>query len=169
MCTRVNKCTCVTASYDQVLWRGKNSQGILLISSLILNEKTPKILFSCTDWEIHYYQPFCLYLWMYVANIFKKLFITFSEFLHLFLAEGSDKTGSVRPSVLPSVLLSRHFLGIVSLVFSEIWHGARNSYEVVHDRAGFYPLAVARSTPWNTVCPSLPPDIFLGVFLELNH
>ena len=40
-------------------------------------------------------------------------------------------------SVRPSVLLSRHFLGIVSLVFSEIWHGARNSYEVVRDRAGF--------------------------------
>ena len=40
-------------------------------------------------------------------------------------------------SVRPSVLLSRHFLGIVSLVFSEIWHGARNSYEVVRDRARF--------------------------------
>ena len=26
---------------------------------------------------------------------------------------------------------------MVSLVFSEIWHGTRNSYEVVRDRAGF--------------------------------
>ena len=37
----------------------------------------------------------------------------------------------------PPILLLRHFLGIVSLVFSEMWHGARNSYEVVRDRAGF--------------------------------
>ena len=29
------------------------------------------------------------------------------------------------------------FLGIASLVFSEIWKVARNSYEVVHDRARF--------------------------------
>ena len=35
------------------------------------------------------------------------------------------------------MLLSGHFLGIVSLVFSKVWHGARNPYEVVHDRAGF--------------------------------
>ena len=33
--------------------------------------------------------------------------------------------------------MTRHFLGIVSLVFSEIWHGARNLYEVVRDRAIF--------------------------------
>ena len=38
-------------------------------------------------------------------------------------------------SVLPSVLLSRHFLGNVSLVFSKFWHGARNPCEVVSDRA----------------------------------
>ena len=51
------------------------------------------------------------------------------------------KIGSVRPYVLTSVLtfvlLSRHFLGIVSLDFPKIWHGARNSYEAVRDRAGF--------------------------------
>ena len=39
------------------------------------------------------------------------------------------------PPVTPSVLLSKHFLGVVSLVFSQIWHGARNSYKVVHNRA----------------------------------
>ena len=39
--------------------------------------------------------------------------------------------------MLPSVLQSRRFLGILSLVFSEFRHGARNPYEVVHDRAGF--------------------------------
>ena len=38
-------------------------------------------------------------------------------------------------SVDPSLLLSRHFLGTVSIVFSEIWHGARYSFEVVCDRA----------------------------------
>ena len=31
-----------------------------------------------------------------------------------------------------------HFLGIVSLVFSKFWHGARNPYEIVRDRAGFF-------------------------------
>ena len=35
------------------------------------------------------------------------------------------------------VYLSGCFLGIVSLVFSKFWHDARNSYEVVRDRAGF--------------------------------
>ena len=32
----------------------------------------------------------------------------------------------------------RHFLGIVSLVLSEIWHVARNLYEVVRDRDRFF-------------------------------
>ena len=37
-----------------------------------------------------------------------------------------------------SVFNSRHFLGIVSLVFPEIWHGARIPCEVVvRNRAGF--------------------------------
>ena len=38
-------------------------------------------------------------------------------------------------SVLPSFRLSGHFLGIVSVVFSKFWHGGRNPYEVVRDRA----------------------------------
>ena len=33
--------------------------------------------------------------------------------------------------------LSGHFLGIVSLVFSKFWYGARNPIEVVNDRVGF--------------------------------
>ena len=33
---------------------------------------------------------------------------------------------------------SEHFLGIVTLAFSEFWHGARNPYEVVCDRDGFF-------------------------------
>ena len=63
----------------------------------------------------------------------------------LAVAGRSYKIGSLHPaglpsffpSVLPSVLLSRHFLGIVSLVFSDIWHSARNPCEVVRDRARF--------------------------------
>ena len=62
----------------------------------------------------------------------------------LAVAGRSYKIGSLHPaglpsffpSVLPSVL-SRHFLGIVSLVFSDIWHSARNPCEVVRDRARF--------------------------------
>ena len=45
---------------------------------------------------------------------------------------------SVRLSALPSFLpLSGYFPRIVSLVFPKFWHGARYSYEVVRDRAGF--------------------------------
>ena len=44
---------------------------------------------------------------------------------------------SVRLSALPSFRLSGHFPRIVSLVFPKFWHGARYSYEVVRDRAGF--------------------------------
>ena len=40
-------------------------------------------------------------------------------------------------SVLPSFRLSWHFLGLVSLIFFKFWHGARNLYEVVHDKAKF--------------------------------
>ena len=43
----------------------------------------------------------------------------------------------VCPSALPSFRLLR-FLGIVSLVFSKFWYGARNPYEVVRDRARFF-------------------------------
>ena len=39
--------------------------------------------------------------------------------------------------MLPSILQSRHFFEIVSLVSSEFLLGARNPYEVVHDRARF--------------------------------
>ena len=50
--------------------------------------------------------------------------------------EWSYELGSVRPPVLPFIRLSGHFLGIVSLVFSKFWHGARNLYDV-RDRPGF--------------------------------
>ena len=41
-------------------------------------------------------------------------------------------------SILPLCCLSACFLGIGSLGFSEFWHGARNSYHVVCDRARFF-------------------------------
>ena len=47
--------------------------------------------------------------------------------------KGSCKMGSVCPSVLASVLHSRRFLEIVSLVISKFWHDARNPDEVVCD------------------------------------
>ena len=50
--------------------------------------------------------------------------------------EWSYELGSVRPPVLPFIRLSGHFLGIVSLVFSKFWHGARNLYDL-RDRPGF--------------------------------
>ena len=40
-------------------------------------------------------------------------------------------------SMHPSFLLSKSFLRILSLVFSKFWHGARNPYKAVHDRAIF--------------------------------
>ena len=40
-------------------------------------------------------------------------------------------------SFSPSFRLSGQFLGIVSLIFSKFWHGARIPCEVVHDSAGF--------------------------------
>ena len=48
----------------------------------------------------------------------------------LLVAERVQLCPSFRPSVLS---LSRHFLKIVSLVFSKFWHGARNPYEAVCD------------------------------------
>ena len=43
----------------------------------------------------------------------------------------------VCPSFRPSFCWSGSFLEIASLVFSKFWHGARNLYEVVPDKAGF--------------------------------
>ena len=50
-------------------------------------------------------------------------------------ARGSIKQGLlVLPSALPSVL-ALYWKRIIS--FSKLWHGDRNPYEVVRDRAGF--------------------------------
>ena len=63
---------------------------------------------------------------------------------------GSYEIGSVHPSVLPSVLLSRHFHGIVSLVFYEIRGGARIPCEIVHDsqifQENFFPKKLGKWT-----------------------
>ena len=52
---------------------------------------------------------------------------------------GGSRNGPIKQglSVLPSVLLSRRSLGILSLVISEFQHDARNPYEVVRGRARF--------------------------------
>ena len=44
----------------------------------------------------------------------------------------------VCPSFRPSFHLSGRFLGIVLLIFSKFWHGARIPCEVVRDRVGFF-------------------------------
>ena len=78
-------------------------------------------------------------------------------------------------SVRPSVLLSRHFLGIVSLVFSEIWHGGRDLYEVVCDRTGF-PRKISLCPKIGKKCPkwaknsvfSIYSKIWLLIFTEFD-
>ena len=64
--------------------------------------------------------------WVYIGNFHQWLLNVLQSF-----------RSSVFPSILPSVLLYVHFLVVVSLVFSKFWHGARNPYEVVRDRARF--------------------------------
>ena len=60
-------------------------------------------------------------------------------FAYHFWTPGGNRKGLIKQglSVLSSVLLSRRFLRIVSLFFSEFWRVARNPYEVVRDRNGF--------------------------------
>ena len=62
----------------------------------------------------------------------------------IYWTPGSNRKGpieSLRPSICPPVLpsfsLSGRFLGIVSLIFSKFWYGARTPCEVVCDRARF--------------------------------
>ena len=64
------------------------------------------------------------------------------------------------PSVLPSFALCWHFLGIGSLVFSRFWQGARNPYEVVHDRTRFFGITFF-GPHWKNVllCSSRTPII----------
>ena len=44
----------------------------------------------------------------------------------------------VRSFVFSSFHLPGHFHRMGSLIFPKFWHDARNSYEVVHDRARFF-------------------------------
>ena len=53
-------------------------------------------------------------------------------------SEESYEIGSVRLYFCTSVHLSRSFLGIWSLVFSNFWHGDRKPREVVRDKAGIF-------------------------------
>ena len=88
---------------------------------------------------------FCmLFTSFYGALLF--LLYSFVKILLSFLdprryPEGSNKIGSSRLSVLPSILpsfrLSGRFVRIVSLIFSKFWRGARIPCEVVRERARF--------------------------------
>ena len=66
--------------------------------------------------------------------------LPFMFFSFFFWTTGGGRKGpmkqglSILLSILPSVWT---FSRIVSLVFSKFWHGARNPYEVVGDRARF--------------------------------
>ena len=78
-------------------------------------------------------------------KVLQSFLILITAFSSLFFWTcGSTQKGSMqqglptlRSSFCPFVLLSRHFLEIVSLVFSKFKHGARNLYEVVCNRARF--------------------------------
>ena len=50
--------------------------------------------------------------------------------------------------VCQSVCLSGHFLGIISLVFSKFWYGARNPYEVVCDSRVFQKIYFLHPKLW---------------------
>ena len=65
--------------------------------------------------------------------------ISVAIFAYHFRTPGGNRKGLIKQglSVLSSVLLSRRFLRIVLLFFSEFWRVARNPYEVVRDRNGF--------------------------------
>ena len=64
----------------------------------------------------------------------------------LAVAEGSYEIGSASPSHLPSVCLFS--LNWMELDFSEFWHGARNWYEVMHDRARVFVKKNLHSKNW---------------------
>ena len=75
----------------------------------------------------------------------KGVFRNFAKFIgkhlcqSLFWSPGVSRKARMKQglSFLPSFRLSGLFLGIVSLIFSKFWHGARVPCEVVRDRAGF--------------------------------
>ena len=84
----------------------------------------------------------------FYENSFKPVLSTFlngffsksashQKFQILYWIHGGSRRGPMKQglSVLPSFHLSGHFLGIASVVFSKFWHGGRNPYEIVRDRA----------------------------------
>ena len=92
-------------------------QNVLSQSSLFHK----KITVSVTK-SLHQHRGLC---WLHVP------------FLGPLAVAGRVLWNKVCPSFCPFVLLSGHFLGLVSLVLSKFWHGARNPYEVLRDRARF--------------------------------
>ena len=79
---------------------------------------------------------------IFLALLFGLMFILYSLYhTCLFCTLGGNRKGplkqglSVLPSFPPSCRLSGRFLGTGSLVLSKSWHGTRNLYEFVRDRA----------------------------------
>ena len=109
-----------------------------------------------------------------IALLFSRNFFLFSRNVLLDpqpRLEGSYKIGSVcrsfRSSFLLSFCLSVSFLGIGSLVFSETYHGVRDSYIVVCDRAGFFgkkPSSVKNDEKWS----KWPKNMVFALFKKIT-
>ena len=61
-----------------------------------------------------------------------------SPLFTMFIGPAAVVRQVLQKRVCPSFPLSGCFLGIGSLVFSKIWHGARNPNELVEDRTRFF-------------------------------
>ena len=78
---------------------------------------------------------------------------------------------SLSPSVCPFVCQSRCFLGIegVFLEFSKVWHGSRNSFEVVHHRAKFFGKTLCSQDGQKRVFFEIIGKFGLSFFLNLSY
>ena len=84
------------------------------------------------------------------------------------VAEGSYELGSPHPAFRPSVFLSRCFLGIGSLVFSETQHGIRGPCVVVRDRARFFENKFF-SQKWGKWAKNFPKIGFSEFIAKLSY
>ena len=68
---------------------------------------------------------------------------------------------------LPFCPLSGLFLGIWILVFSKFWHGVKNQFEVVHDKAGFFFKIVYFALKTGKMCPKLAKNRLFWIFWKI--
>ena len=74
-------------------------------------------------------------------------------------------------SVCPSILPSECFLGIGSLDFPELWHGDRDPYEVVRDRAEVFGknfFLLQKLGKWAKNGPKIGSFEFKEIFEEIE-